>query len=137
MTTKPIRSASVGRARNNISKGGHPFSYADFLRWLGMEAHRKKQFRTVSPVLNSTTVPLRRFLNHTFPWSVRDYPGKHAMLAHILGIGVGAAERYLSAGKVKTPPRHIRRCIAWLEARRSADQAMISTLQTYLPRGPK
>lgn len=103
--------------------------YAAFLVWLGQEAHRKKQYRTPTPVLRSTREPLVNALNALYPWSVRDYPGKWAMLAHILTLKPVTAERYSKPG-ITIPQKHRDRMAAFLSAKIAALQTHVTALKS-------
>ncbi len=121
------RLAPAARERNDW--------YASFLVWLGQEAHRKKLQRTCTPVLSSTTANhLRAFTDLCFPWSVQTYPGRTAMLAHVLGVKPATADRLQLPSALRLRQRHQQRMIAYLQGRITAYTALIARLESARPK---
>ena len=116
-------------ARVHVSKGGHAFSYADFLRWLGQRQHARKLKRTCTPEVNDSGEPLVRLVNEMFPWSTGQYPGRIALAAHILGIKPVTAKRYMAGGSIHLPRKHHARIIAYLHSRVASINALILALE--------
>lgn len=108
-------------------------TYAGFLAWLGRRSHARKLERSVTPTMVSTREPLARALNALYPWSVRTYPGRYALLAHILTVKPVTAERYLKPG-IDVPQRHRDRMAQYLRAKIAELQHHVAALESARPK---
>lgn len=104
-------------------------TFAAYLYWLGERAHARKLKRTVTPKPVSRHDPLARAANELWPWTTVEYPGRYAMLAHILTVKPVTAERYMKRG-VAVPRRHYLRMAQYLRARVTSLQALIAKLES-------
>ena len=87
---------------------------------LGMMQHMRAGKRKPNPPLPANTryLSLHARLGWLIaPWTVNNYPGRHAIAAHVMGISVKTARAYARPGRGS--PQALERAATWLRAKAS------------------
>ena len=73
-----------------------------FKQWSAWREHKRAAKRTASPAPQGARTTIEELANLLWPWRVVQYPGKAAMVAHILGVDRSRAYRIMAGTEQPT-----------------------------------